>query len=473
MIATPATEAPAKVSHFKSISFSVAILAGLVIALTPRPPAIPQPAHLVLAIVATTVILWATQTINNGIASVLMMGLMIAARVPVPRVLSGFSDGAFWTLLTVLFYGFAMKKTRLAERIAYHLLAIFPGTYSGVLSAFFLIGLLLTLGIPSMTVRTAIMTPIAWALVQSLGLAPRSRGAALIMITTVEMAVVPGIAFLYGSLAGPVVAHSFAVKHLELTWLGYAKVTTLPTLLLCALILVGNQMLMRPEEPLRASSKFAKLRLAELGSLKLPELITAIVVGLSIIFWITTPFGLPSFLVGMLALPVFALAGILRDEDIATGVSWQLLLFVGGIFGLANVIADYKITDWFAQFLIPVIGRLAAAPLLLVLALAVAMFAFRFVDPSSFIAIAVLFLAVVDITSRAGVPPLVTMSALMLASVPFWMTYQNFWLALGDGLTGNQAFTGAQRIRLAHGYAIFTLVALAVSVGYWKWIGVL
>ena len=84
-----------------------------------------------------------------------------------------------------------------------------------------------------MTVRTAIMTPIAWALVQSLGLQPKSRGSALIVITTVEMAVVPGIAFLYGSLSGPIVAQSFAAKHIPLSWGGYAQVVTFPTLLLC------------------------------------------------------------------------------------------------------------------------------------------------------------------------------------------------------------------------------------------------
>ena len=72
-----------------------------------------------------------------------------------------------------------------------------------MLSAFFLIGLILSPLIPSMTVRTAIMAPIAWSLVQTLGLKARSRGSALIMITVIEMAVVPGLAFKLGSLNGP------------------------------------------------------------------------------------------------------------------------------------------------------------------------------------------------------------------------------------------------------------------------------
>jgi hypothetical protein len=73
----------------------------------------------------------------------------------------------------------------------------------------------------------------------------------------------------------------------------------------------------------------------------------------------------------------------------------------------------------------------------------------------------------------AGIPPLVLMAPIILASAPFWVSYQNFWLAMGEGLTGNQGFTARERVRLANAYAVLTLVALAVGVGYWKLIGVL
>lgn len=43
-----------------------------------------------------------------------------------------------------------------------------------------------------MTVRIAIIVPTAWALTQSLGLGARSRGSALIVLTSIEMAVIPG-----------------------------------------------------------------------------------------------------------------------------------------------------------------------------------------------------------------------------------------------------------------------------------------
>src|SRR5882672_3153556 len=259
------------------LAIAIAVAAGVAVRLIPAEGLSPI-AHSVLAVLAFTVILWVTQAVNNGIASVLMVALLILAGVKPPVALSGYGGGAFWVLLTVLFYGFAMKKTGLAERVSYYILSLFPSTYGGILSAFFVIGFILALGIPSMTVRTAIMVPIAWALVESLGLEKKSRGSALIILTTVEMAVVPGLAFLYGSLDGPIVAAAFEAKHLPLTWLGYAQVITLPTLLLCVLILIGNQFLLRPEAPLTASPAFARDRLKALGSFQRPELITGIVV---------------------------------------------------------------------------------------------------------------------------------------------------------------------------------------------------
>lgn len=456
----------------KWIWLLVAVVIGAAIIAMPTPAGLTRIAQLVLAITAFTVVLWAAQVMNSGVASVLLMALLIVVGVPVPRVFSGFSGGAFWTLLAVLFYGFAMRKTGLAERLSYYILSLFPGSYGGILTAFFVIGFILALGIPSMTVRTAIMTPVAWALVQSLGLPNRSRGSALIILTTVEMAVVPGIAFLYGSLAGPVVVAAFDVKKLPITWLGYAEVLTLPTLLLCALILVGNQWLLRPEEPLKASPSFAKDRLRDLGPFKGPELVTGLVVLVSIVFWATDRYHhLPAFLIGMVAMAVFYMAGILRDEDIGTGVSWTLLLFIGGVFSLANIIQDYKVTDWFAGFFVPMVQKIEFSVALLAAVMAVLMYVLRFIDPSSFIAISVLFLSTVSVTMAAGIPPLVLMTPILLASAPFWVAYQNFWLAMGDGLTGNQAFTGSQRIRLANGYAFFCLIALVLSVGYWKLIG--
>ncbi|GAF70822.1 unnamed protein product, partial [marine sediment metagenome] len=426
--AAPQVDSSAMRSKWFRLAAAAAI--GVAIYALPAPHGLSPTAQTVLAITAFTVGLWVLKAVNNAVASILMMALLIPAGVEPSLALSGFSTAGFWILLAVLFYGFAMQRTGLAQRISFYILSLFPGTYSGILFAFFAIGAVLALGIPSMTVRTAIMLPIAWALVESLGLGARSRGTALIMLTTVEMAVVPGCGLLYGSLFGPVVDSVFQAKQLSLSWLAYAGVLGPPTLLLCVLIVVGNQLVLRPEAPLASSPEFVRDKLRSLGPIRQAELVTAIVVVVSIVFWATDHLHhLPSFFVGMLALAVFALAGIVRDQDIAGGVSWTLLLFLGGIFSLANVIQEYAITDWLAGYIVPIARELASSVVVVVLVVALAMYVLRFLDPSGFIAIPVLFLPICDITSAAGIPPLVLMAPLILASVPFWVTYQNIWVA--------------------------------------------
>ena len=470
-IAQPVAASPSRV---KWLPFLLAVAVGAAIFFIPTPHGLSRIAQTALAITGFTIILWAFQVMNNGVASVLMMALLIPAGIKPSLALSGFSTGSWWVLLAVLFYGFAMQRTGLAARISYYILSLFPATYSGILTAFFVIGAILSLGIPSMTVRTAIMVPIAWALVQSLKLKPRSRSSALIMLTTVEMAVVPGCGLLYGSLFGPVVDSLFQVKHLPLSYLAYARVLELPTLVLCALILFGNQWVLKPDKPLDSSPEFARNKLRELGRMGRAESITALIVACSIVFWATDRWHhLPSFFIGMVGLAVFALAGIVGNADIAGGVSWTLLLFMGGIFSLGNVLTEYRITDWLAGYFVPIAQHLTFSSIVLLAVVAIAMLLVRFLDPSGFIAIAVLFIPIVDTTSAAGIPPLVLTAALLLPSVPFWATYQNIWVAMGDGITDGQAFTAGERLRLANLYAALALITLAVSTGYWKLIGAL
>jgi DASS family divalent anion:Na+ symporter len=470
-IAPPATTTATRV---KWLPLLLAIAIGLAIYFMPAQHGLTRAGQTALAITAFTIVLWAFGVMNNGVASVLMMALLIPAGARPALVFSGFSSGSWWVLLAVLYYGFAMQKTGLAARISYYILSLFPASYSGILAAFFVIGTVLSLGIPSMTVRTAIMVPIAWALVQSLDLKPRSKGSALIMLTTIEMAVVPGCGLLYGSLYGPVVASMFEVKHLPLSYLAYARVLELPVLALCALIVFGNQWVLKPERALNASPEFVRTKLRELGSFKRAEMITAAIVACSIIFWATDRWHhLPSFFIGMVGLSIFALAGIVGNADIAGGISWTLLLFMGGIFSLGNVLTEYKITDWLAGYFVPIAEHLTFSAVVLLVVVAIAMLAVRFLDPSGFIAIAVLFIPIVDTTSAAGIPPLVLVAALLIPSVPFWATYQNIWVAMGEGITEGLAFSGAERVRLANMYGIFTIFTVAVSVGYWKLIGAL
>ena len=108
--------------HVRWFALAGAVVAGAAVFLIPTPAGLSRIAHLALAITAFTVVLWAAQAMNNGVASVLMMALMIPAGIKPSLALSGFSSGSWWVLLAVLFYGFAMQRTGLAQRVSYWIL---------------------------------------------------------------------------------------------------------------------------------------------------------------------------------------------------------------------------------------------------------------------------------------------------------------------------------------------------------------
>jgi di/tricarboxylate transporter len=117
-IAPPATTTATRV---KWLPLLLAIAIGLAIFFMPAQHGLSRGAQTALAITAFTIVLWAFGVMNNGIASVLMMALLIPAGARPALALSGFSSGSWWVLVAVLYYGFAMQKTGLAARISYYI----------------------------------------------------------------------------------------------------------------------------------------------------------------------------------------------------------------------------------------------------------------------------------------------------------------------------------------------------------------
>lgn len=427
-----------------------------------------------LAILALGVFFWATDVFASGITAIGVIGALMALGVPGSVALSGFAASGFWILVAVLFFGYAMDKTGLARRIAYRILLLFPPTYAGVLFAFLLIGFILTLGIPSMTVRTAILMPIAWALVQALNLPLPGRGSALIILSTFEMAVLPGCALLTGALWGPYLAGLFTNQGIPLAWLDYAAAMTVPTLVWCVLILVANMFVLRPDGGLGVTHSVVSAELAKLGSMSRAEKMTALIVSLSIVAWASQPWHkIPAEAIGMLALTALFAGGVLQAPEIGTGIPWNLALFVGGMLSLGTVITTYKISGWLSGYIVPMLGPLSASPWLLAAGLGLAVMAMRFIDPVGFITIATFFLALVGVASGWGFSPILLGGVILLPLHVFWFPYQNIWIVMTEGITKKQAYVDGDRFRLATVYAFVTLVALWAAVGYWKVTGLM
>jgi di/tricarboxylate transporter len=431
----------------------------------------PQPA--IVTITVAAIVLWAVPVLDSTFVTILILASLVIAGVQPRFALSGFATSQLWILFCVLLYGFAMQSTGLARRTSLCVLAIAPATYRGVLTGFFAIGILLAAGVPSMTVRTAMIVPIAWALTQVAGLPPQSAGTALIVLTSIEMAVLPGCVFLTGSLFGPTIEALFAARGLELSWWAYSQVTWFPVFTLSALIVCVNPVVLRPEASLEMIRPASRSQLHALGPITRPELITAAVLVVSIASWATEHLhGVPPVTVATGGALILFLAGTVRRKDLAVAVPWQLLLFFAGVFGLLNVLSQFGLTSWMAGMVAERLRPVLMNPLMAVVVAALAMFLARFADPAGFIALTLVFLSLADVFGEVGLPLTTLAAALLVSSTPFWFSYQNIWMLMGTSATAGLGFTPTQRVRLANAYAALTLVTLILSVVFWRATGI-
>ena len=456
------------------VAVSLAVICAAVIWLLPGVGGLARSGQHVLAVLALGVILWATSVLNSGVTALLVMALLLASGVPASVALGGFATSAWWILVSVLFIGTAMERTGLARRLAYAILLFFRPTYGGILTAFLAIGFVLMVGVPSMTVRTAIMVPIAWALVQALPLDRPGRGAALIVLTAFEMAVLPGVALLTGSLWGPYVAGLFASSGLGVSWLEYARVMAVPTVVWCVLLLAANLLLLSPGRAALPHRGLLQAEMAKLGAVQRAEKVTAVIVALSVVAWASQPWHrVPAEAIGMIALVALIVLRVLAPTDLGSGVPWPLLIFIGGMLSATQAITAYRINEWFAAFIVPGLQPFMFDPFVFVLALGIAIAVVRAVEPSGFITIAAFFLALVGAaTPLAGAPVALAFAVLAPIHV-FWFSHQNIWMVMTDGITGGKAYTPADRWRFAAVFLAVTLIALLLAVVYWRVLGVI
>lgn len=425
-----------------------------------------------LAVLALGVVFWATEVLNAGVTALLVLGLLLVAGVPASVALAGFATPAWWVLLCVLFLGTAMERTGLARRVACVILARFRPTYAGILAGLFAIGFVLMLGVPSMTVRTAIVVPVAWAVVQTLPIPRPGPGSAVIVLTAFEMAVLPGVALLTGSLWGPYLAGLFASSGLPLSWAGYARVMAVPTVVWCVLVVAANLWLFAPCADALPNQALLREERARLGPMRSQELATAAVVALAVACWMLQPWHrVPSEAVGMLALTALIGAGVLAPADLGGGAPWPLLLFVGGMLGVTQAITAYGINTWLAGFIMPSVEPFTFNAFAFVAALGVAVTAMRTVEPGGFVTIAAFFLALAGAATPLRGAPLALAGAILLPVHVFLFNYQNVWIVMTEGITGGAAFTAADRTRYAIVFLAATLAALMFAVVWWRWLG--
>jgi di/tricarboxylate transporter len=404
--------------------------------------------------------------------AVLLGGCLIAG-LKFPVVMSGFSSPALWVLIPALYFGFVLQKTGLGRRIVFWVLKSFRPSYLTIVLGWVIVGVILSLLTPSITVRVATVIPIALGTVEACRLKLGSREASLITLTAFGMALIPGVGWLTGSLWGPIFTGMFPP---EVKALGnssdWFKGMGLYWLVVTVLYVTLLYLMLKPEKPLQMDRHAFQEEYNKLGKISRNELVSLLVlISAFLMFSTESLHKIPTAATALAAFFALTIFGVITTADIGTGVNWDIILFLGAAISLASITAGAGIAKWLSMLLDPVIASWAPHPLSFLIMFVLIYWLFRFFDVGwGFTTAALIAPLMVPLYTQHGIHPIIIAVVFTIGGNCFFMAYQQPFAMMSQSI--NKDVWDAKHLSMGGiAYAVACIIAILVTMPYWKAIG--
>ena len=386
-------------------------------------------------------------------------------------VFSGFTQSAIWTLVPALFFGFTLQKTGLGRRIALAIIKLFKPSYVSLVIAWVLIGVILSALTPSITVRVAIIMPIAVQCCELCKLAKGSKGNSLILLTAFAMALIPGSGWMSGALWGPIISGMInAIPETQglVTFDNWFSVLFVPTILTTVLMVVGSLFVLKPKESL-SKDAIDDIKKQPVNKMSRHEIIAAVILVLVFIMLLTGRYhGLPDAAMCLAAVFAFFLFGVLEAKDFNVSINWELVVFTAIALGLGTMFTETGISAWLAGIVVPALAPIAGNPWLFMFGVMTFMFLWRFFDVALFIPTMAIIVPVLPAIQDAyHISPLVWLAIFVMAANCFFMAYQNMWALLGKSIAGDRSWENKHLGVYGVIYFAACLISLFVAIPMW------
>ncbi|HLH25288.1 MAG TPA: SLC13 family permease [Chloroflexota bacterium] len=452
----------------------VALALGAVFVLLPAPSDLSVEAWTALGLLVVFVPILVLDVVPDFVAALLLVGAWAVLGVVPPRVaLGGYASGTWVLVLAVLGLGAAVARSGLLYRATLLALTHLPATHVVQGLALAALGLLFTPAMPNATARVAMAAPLTAEMADALGYAPGGPARAGMALATLYGFGLSAGLFLTGSTTGLLVQGVLPPEvRAQFTW-GTWLVAALPLhVVILAVGLAAALWTYRPRAPRPLARERLALQWKLLGPPSRAERVTLVIFVLVLGGFVTQ--GVhhvdPAW-VGLAGLCALLATGALDQPTFRSGVNWSFLLYLGVLVGLGDVFVHLGLDTWLANHLADALAPVAGSPLQFALALTLASFALSFVVRWQAAAV-LLTLVLAPAAVALGVSPWVVGIIALVATNTWFLSYQStIYLALYYGM--DESFTHASVRPVAWAYALSVLVGVALSVPYWRALGLL
>jgi anion transporter len=468
-------QVPLEFKKYLALIFALAV--GCAIWNVPPAGPIDEKGMHFLATLAVAVTLWMFELFDEYVVALaLLLSWVVSDIVPSKVALAGFSENSWFFVIGALGIGAAVSKTGLLYRLSDQVLSRIPLHYYRTYTFFlFASGLLTTPLLPTGKARAVIAVPVSQAISEANGFAHRSNGSAALSLAAVTGFTQMSFMFLTGSescLIGwnllPPASKS------EFGWTMWF-LAALPAVVVIFLFVFGSIHLLFPlkaHDKANISNKALRPQLKNLGPLTKAEWIALLTLALTLTGWLTMPLhGVNEAWVALAALSMFLLTGVL-DKNGFKNLDWGLILFFGIVISMATVSAHLKVDRWFMKVIEPVLGSFSLGPLsFLAAVLLLVGFARLFIRKAAVVTFFTLTL--LPSGQDFGIHPGVLLLTILMANECFFLPYQDGPYQVAYSSTQGTAFSHAQARKLMLAKCLATFAAIAVSIPYWRLLGLI
>ena len=456
---------------------SLALATGVVIWHLPPPVPLDADGMRLLATLTVAVMLWSLNVFDDFVVALGLLLSWIVAGVVRPEVaLSGFTKSSWFLLVGALGLGAGVTRSGLLYRGALAMVRRVAPSYPRYTAILVVAGLLATPALPSMISRMAVVAPVSWAIAESVGFAPRSPGAAGLVLAAFLGFSLLGFAFLTGSTGGLLGWNVLPEPaRAEFGWTAWAVAAAPAGFVTLAGLWLAIHILfpLSPGSGVRVARERFQVQLEILGPFTRREAFGLAVLLLALAGWITAPLhGISEAWVALGALLLFMLGGVLDRASLRANVDIGFLLFLGVVSSLSGVVSAVKADRWLMTLVSPFLEAAAFHPAVLLLAVAVVNVAVRFVL-NKFAATILLALALAPLGAQLGVHPGVVLLVILLTTDVWFFPYQLDVYQIAYFGTGEQGFSHAQGRRFMIAKLVVSLLAIVVSLPWWRALGLI
>lgn len=425
---------------YKKIGLIVGLLLFFVILLMPTPEGLTVVGQKVLAVALLMVVWWGTEAVPIPITSLLPIVLFpllsISGAKPDPDIgivtFTYYSYPVIMLAIGIFLLAGAIVKWNLHKRISLSIIKLMGDKPSRIVLGFILATAFISMWM-SNTTSTAMMIPIALALLMQIGADHNSSFGKCLILSIPFAATIGGIGTIIGT--GTNITGVAVIKQLvdiEISFFEWFKIGLPFVIVILPLMWIFITKFFKIDEKESIDLKVINDEIKNLGKMSKGEILTLAVFITAVILWITRIFWKKMFpFIGDETISIIAGISLFIIPvnfkkgqfllDIKTGmesVSWGTILLLGGAMTIGKAFAKSGITDWIAGGL----GFLNGVPTIFIVIFIGVIVAFLTEVTTNMVVVAAFLPMLSALAVKLGVSPLLLMlTATVSASFAFML----------------------------------------------------